>query len=370
MDQTELGQPLVSCIIPAYNAADTIARAIESARQQTYPDVEIVVVNDGSTDNTEQVVLSRFPEVRYVKHAQNKGPSAARNSGARAARGSVLAFLDADDEWLPVKTEIQLDALGRLPNAGVLFTGMLILTRWGKKIFPARARFGLSHFRVRDLLWGRSASLGVSAMMHASTFWAFGGFDESTPLVEAELWARIASRGLALARLQLPLYVQHVRADSVSRNVSWAFDALMHTIYLWAPDSAQGRSIGMSPEEYARLDAKWLTMLTLRLVREGHFEEARKRLAHELAAGRGGRRIRVLTLLVTRCPSLLRTVVRAAWFPGRLVRYVPARAAYYRYARVLETRAADAKGFQQAFPPDRAAAARRARGTHAEVSRL
>ncbi len=354
LEATELEQPLVSCIIPAYNAADTIVRAIESARRQTYPNVEIVVVNDGSTDNTEEVVLSRFPEIRYIRHVHNRGPSAARNSGARAARGAVLAFLDADDEWLPVKTEIQLDALGRLPNAGVLFTGMLILAhRRRTRILPARARVGLTHFAARDILKG--SWLSISAMTHASTFWTFGGFDESRPLLEAELWARIAAGGLALARLELPLYVQHVRAGSVSRNVSWTFDALMHTIDLWAPDSAQGRSIGMSPEEYARLRAKWVSTLTLRLIRAGQFSEARKRLSDELAGAPRRQRLRLLLFLATRCPWLVWTIVRAVWSLGGLIRYMPGRATHCRYARVLATCATDAERFLRAFPRDRAA---------------
>ena|GEM_PF-1664955 len=360
MAATELEQPLVSCIIPAYNAADTIVRAIESARRQTYPNVEIVVVNDGSTDNTEEVVLSRFPEIRYIRHVHNRGPSAARNSGARAARGAVLAFLDADDEWLPVKTEIQLDALARLPNVGVLFTGMLILMdRWEKKLSPPRPRVGLSHFTARDML---RRPLGVSAMVYASTFWALGGFEHTGPLPEAELWARMASRGLDVARLDLPLYVQHVRPGSLSRDVFWSFDAVMHMLDIWAPDTPRGRSIAMSAREYGRLREEWFTRLTLRLVRGGHFERVRKRLSHEPAAGGWRRHAKALMFLVAHCPSVVRAVLRVGWLPRRLLRSLPGRAAYCRYGRVFQTCARDANRFQQAFPRGRGGAVRQPGG--------
>ena len=346
-------EPLVSCIIPAYNAAGTIARAIESARGQTYPNVEIVVVNDGSTDGTEDLVRSHFPDVTYVKHAENKGPPAARNSGARAAQGTVLALLDADDEWLPVKTEIQLDALARVPNVGVLLTGLLLVTRrWGNTIFPARAKVGLNHFTARDMLWGAPAPVTpASAMMYASTFSAFGGFEERRDLLEEELWVRMASRGLQLARLDLPLYIQHGTVGSLTSDARWMSNALMATIELCAPDSPRGRGINMSREEYARLRAKWLTTGTLLLTRAAQFSEARERLARELAAGSPQRRAKVLMFLVTRCPSLTRTLIRAVWF----LRYLHTRAAYCRYARVLETCATDPERLQQAFPRDRAA---------------
>jgi len=344
-------QPLVSCIIPAYNAADTIAQAIESVRRQTYPHVEVVVVDDGSTDGTDEVVWSRFQDVTYVKHAQNGGPAAARNSGARVARGAVLALLDADDEWLPVKTEIQLDALERMPNAGVLFTGLVLRARkWGSRVFPLRLRAGLRHFTARDILWGsRTPVSPASAMMYASTFAALGGFDERADILEEELWVRMAGCGLSLARLELPLYVQHVTAGSVTSDVRWMTNARLATLQLCAPDALHGRAIGMSPDEYGRLWRKSLTTGALSLVRAAQFGEAHTRLAHGPAADGRRRYRRALLFLVTRWPSLLRIMVRAAWLPGRLLHYIRTRATYCRYARLLETHPTDARQLERAF---------------------
>jgi glycosyltransferase involved in cell wall biosynthesis len=98
---------LVSIIIPSYNRAHCLERAIQSALQQTYTDREVLVVDDGSTDNTAEV-LAPFGDAISVIHQSNAGPSAARNTGIRAARGDFVAFLDSDDEWLPGKLEYQL----------------------------------------------------------------------------------------------------------------------------------------------------------------------------------------------------------------------------------------------------------------------
>ena len=93
--------PLVSVIIPAYNSAAYIARAINSALAQDYPNTEIIIVDDGSTDGTRNIV-SEFPNVICIAQ-KNSGPAAARNAGIRASSGEFVAFLDADDEWLPAR---------------------------------------------------------------------------------------------------------------------------------------------------------------------------------------------------------------------------------------------------------------------------
>lgn len=105
----------ISVVIPAYNAAGTIGRALDSVIAQTHPAREIIVVDDGSTDRTAQVVSEYGGRVEYL-YQDNAGPGAARNAGIRAARGEWIAFLDADDEWLPHRLALQVDLLGRHPD--------------------------------------------------------------------------------------------------------------------------------------------------------------------------------------------------------------------------------------------------------------
>ena len=108
MNLKETQNELISVIIPSYNSGKFLGEAIESVVNQTYKNIEIIVINDGSTDNTEEIAKKwqkRDERVRYLKHKENKGPSAARNTGIKNSRGEYIAFLDDDDEWLPEKLE-------------------------------------------------------------------------------------------------------------------------------------------------------------------------------------------------------------------------------------------------------------------------
>ena len=112
--------PLVSAVIPAYNAQAYVAQAIESVLAQTYAPVEIVVVDDGSDDGTERVVRGFGPRVRLYRQAHG-GPGAARNLGVAKSTGPLLAFLDADDLWMPDKLERQVEALQQSSECGMVF---------------------------------------------------------------------------------------------------------------------------------------------------------------------------------------------------------------------------------------------------------
>ena len=116
----------VSVIIPTCNRAHLIGRAVKSVLAQTYRDIEVIIVDDGSTDNTEEVVKSfDDPRIRYVKLDVNKGAAAARNAGIRLARGGFVAFQDSDDEWCREKLADQMDSFRDLSmKTGVVFTGI------------------------------------------------------------------------------------------------------------------------------------------------------------------------------------------------------------------------------------------------------
>ena len=112
---SETNEYSISVVIPAYNAGKHIARAIDSVLAQTQPPCEIIVVDDGSTDDTAQVVASYRPKVTYI-YQDNAGASVARNTGIQAAAGQWIAFLDADDEWLADKLKLQIEHLKRNPD--------------------------------------------------------------------------------------------------------------------------------------------------------------------------------------------------------------------------------------------------------------
>lgn len=114
--------PLVSIIMPAYNCADVVSATLESAFQQDYPNIEIIVINDGSKDNTLEVLRSFGDRIRVIDQ-DNKGAPASRNVGIQEARGEYLCFLDSDDIWHPKKTGLQVQHLLSNPKAVMAFCG-------------------------------------------------------------------------------------------------------------------------------------------------------------------------------------------------------------------------------------------------------
>jgi len=133
---------LVSIVVPTYNRAYCLARTIDSVVAQTYTTFEILIIDDGSTDNTRELVASmaaRDGRIRYL-YQQNAGVCAARNCGLRAARGDYIALLDSDDVWKPWKLEVQLACLNFLPEVGMIWTNMEAVDPAGRVTNPTYLR--------------------------------------------------------------------------------------------------------------------------------------------------------------------------------------------------------------------------------------
>ena len=151
-----MGDPLVSVVIPTYNRAYCLERTLSSALSQTYRNLEIVVVDDGSTDTTEELMTTlgrRDVRVRYIKQA-NKGVAAARNTGFGYCTGDFVALLDSDDVWRPWKIELQLACMTRFPDVGMTWTDMQAIDADGREVSGAYLRAMYSaweHFSLDDL---------------------------------------------------------------------------------------------------------------------------------------------------------------------------------------------------------------------------
>jgi glycosyltransferase involved in cell wall biosynthesis len=164
----------VSIIIPAYNSERTIAAAIESAVSQNFPNAEIVVVDDGSTDATPQVLEAYEGSIK-VKRQANAGAAAARNAGVAASVGEYLAFLDADDLWLPRRLERTVSALETNPDTVMAFGDYIPMDESGRLLEPTRAGRAPSH---RDLLQKAWPILTSAVTVRRSAFEKAGGFCE------------------------------------------------------------------------------------------------------------------------------------------------------------------------------------------------
>lgn len=135
---------MISVVIPVFNGAAYVAQAIDSVLDQTVPPTEVVVVDDGSSDSTAEVVQRYQPRVLYRRQA-NQGPGAARNLGIRESKGEFLAFLDSDDLWLPEKLRLQKAALDEDPELNLVFCHMSRFAprtsrRWNRGIGLRRDR--------------------------------------------------------------------------------------------------------------------------------------------------------------------------------------------------------------------------------------
>ncbi|MCR4418630.1 MAG: glycosyltransferase [Clostridia bacterium] len=196
--------PTVSVIIPTYNRAHLVGRAIKSVLNQTYQDFEIIVVDDASRDNTEEVVRSfNDPRIRYLRHEHNLGGSAARNTGIRAARGEFIAFLDSDDEWLPEKLAYQLAVFSEDHDCGAVYTELV----WVSDDGPAR-RVGTRAPEgniLKQLLGSNVVGTTSSVVIRRECLERVGLFDETLPSCQDwDLWIRIA-RLYRFRKVSIPL---------------------------------------------------------------------------------------------------------------------------------------------------------------------
>ena len=181
----------VSVVIPTYNRADFLREAIASVLQQDYPDVELIVVDDGSCDGTAAVVSGFGPAVQYLWQ-ENRGVSAARNRGVAASTGDLIAFLDSDDLWLPRKISAQVAYFEAHVDAQACHTDEIWIRR-GVRVNERRIH--RKHGGWQFLASLRRCLISPSAVMMRRTLWdRLGGFDETLPACEDyDLWLRLTA---------------------------------------------------------------------------------------------------------------------------------------------------------------------------------
>jgi glycosyltransferase involved in cell wall biosynthesis len=227
--------PTVSVIMPAFNSAAYIDAAMASVLNQTVSDVELLVIDDGSTDETAAMVARRRdadPRVRLLRQP-NAGPGAARNAGFREARGQFFAFLDSDDEWAPTFVERQLAILAARPDVAVVF-GNAWYRGGPRQGQPARRVDPDDRtLRLADILADDNLHF-IMALFRRSVVDTVGGFNPMfVTNEEYEMWLRAAVAGFTFARNSEPLGWYRCRPDSLSasevRMLQGALRVLEHT---------------------------------------------------------------------------------------------------------------------------------------------
>ena len=213
--------PTVSAIIPTHNRSQTVLRALRSVYAQRIPVNEVIVIDDGSSDDTAARVQAEFPWVNLICQTQH-GVSHARNRGIDAAQGEWLAFLDSDDEWLPMKIETQLDAVRNNPSSRICHSNEIWI-RNGRRVNPMDKHRKHGGWIFEHCL-PRCAISPSSVLLHRSTIEEFGAFDENLPVCEDyDLWLRMTAAlpALYIAEPLVKKYGGH--SDQLSRS-RWGMD--------------------------------------------------------------------------------------------------------------------------------------------------
>jgi glycosyltransferase involved in cell wall biosynthesis len=239
--------PKVSVVIPTYNRAQVLGRAIRSVVVQTFPDWELIVVDDGSADDTEGIVRAfRDPRMRYVRHDRNRGQSAAENTGIAASRGSYVSFLDSDDEWLPRKlaSEVALfESAGE--RIGLVYTGKMLVDEHGRVL---KVRIPRAEGRVYQKLleWdfiGSPSRVSVRKNILA----AAGEFDETLRNSQDwDLWVRVAKL-TEVGCVRECLVKRHLGSDQHSGSLRGICDGKLRMVEKYRremPSRVLGKHLG------------------------------------------------------------------------------------------------------------------------------
>jgi glycosyltransferase involved in cell wall biosynthesis len=235
--------PIISVVIPAYNSELTIKETIESVQKQTFTDFEIIVIDDGSQDNTIGVVKSLVksePRLRMVTY-ENGGVSVARNRGIEIAQGKFISLLDADDLWTPDKLELQLKALKDHPEAGVAYSWTNPVDEQGKILFLGNCPVYEGNV-YGELLQTNFLSSGSNILARREAIESINGF--STDFATASDWdfyLKLASKWsfVVIPKYQI-LYRQ--RSNSMSSNIESIMQescAILEKAYQIAPAELQ-----------------------------------------------------------------------------------------------------------------------------------
>jgi glycosyltransferase involved in cell wall biosynthesis len=267
--------PTVSVIMPAFNVEPYVGDAIRSALAQTYPDFELIVVDDGSKDGTADVVRSLAREDKRVKLVQqaNRGLAGARNSALRASRGEFFALLDSDDLWEPEFLAEQMAILEAHPEV--------------------------------DIVTGNGWCLGGAKHGQLAR-----PYPDPRPAPEYDFWLRAAVAGFTFARNDRPLGHYRIRSDSLSASDVRMIRGILHVYTKLRPVIAERpREMAILERQITRFETEWLAAEARLALEIADFEAAREHLG-ALHARRGGAALGVARFLARWAPKTLKRMIR------------------------------------------------------------
>lgn len=275
-----LTSPRLSVVVPSYDTARFVEAALRSLLGQTLPELEVVLVDDGSTDDSLRRVLAIDDPRLTVVSQPNGGLAAARNTGIRHARAPLIGFCDSDDVWHPRKAELQLAAMEGAPEVGVTFSNSAYLDEDGTPTGQLLV-CPYEELDARRLLRRNQLGNGSTMIVRAECFRGAGLFDESLASCEDwEMWVRLAARtGCRIRRVAGVLTGYRVREGSLSTG---------YDRYVAAAEAALERVRGHVPaataRELAHAHAELLRVASRKAFSAGHPEVSRQLLGRALCA--------------------------------------------------------------------------------------
>lgn len=215
-----MNKPLVSVIMSAYNAEKFIEKSIKSVLDQTYSNIEFIICDDGSTDKTGEVI-KRYPAIRYI-YQTNKGQGAGRNNAASHAKGEYLAFIDADDCWVPDKLSVQIALFDRNPAVGAVYSDMEIVDSNGVTLgFNAKGKMKRGHV-FNDLIAGNYMCGLSSLVVRTEILREVGGFSDHRYCQDFVFLLKVANKyEVDFSERTLVYYLSH--EESITRKIDISY---------------------------------------------------------------------------------------------------------------------------------------------------
>ncbi len=265
MDQT--ASPLVSIIVPAYDVSEFIGGALDSVLAQAFTNYEIIVINDGSPDSEalERALAPYMSSIVYLKQ-ENRGVSAARNTGIAAARGALLAFLDGDDTWFPNYLEVQVSRIEADPTIDVLYPNVVMFggsSEAGEEfmtICPSKGEVTFERLLLQE------CNVSNCSIARRETILRAGLFDESLRSVEDfDLWLRVIKQGGRIAYHRDILARYRRRAGSLTADPIWMSEHILKVL------RKVKQTMELTASEHAAVDFQYEHFhALLRLLREAN----------------------------------------------------------------------------------------------------
>ena len=265
---------MISVVIPTHNRCDLLPRAIKSVQEQTYSDLEIIVVSDGSTDETKSVVEALAADdkrIRFIEYHPARGGNIARNTGIEAAQGEYVAFLDDDDEWFPTKLEKQLNVMESDDSIGLVYTGVRIIYVNEKVSYNSRSC--VSGDLSRTILLDNYVGTTSTVMLKKALIPQTGMFDEELrALQDFDLWIRVCQHcKVGVVPEPMINYYNYTGTKQVSALTQKYIDS-----FSYINNKYRDLLAGLSAEEAMKKKANECSLLINKAMRNGDGKLARE----------------------------------------------------------------------------------------------